>query len=149
MIVDNRKTTFVSNRSVQTMKYAFSIYIMVHFSLAWSQKGDVVIHKDDRIDALIKQKGAVVPPATSPQMTGYRIQLVFDSNKKTVEDAKSNFIQNNPKVDVYVMYNAPHFVLKVGDFRTKQDAERFREALIRDYPASFVIKETINLPRID
>jgi len=48
-----------------------------------------------------------------------------------------------------VLFNAPHFVLKVGDFRTSLEAERVRESLIKDFPASFIVKEMINLPRID
>lgn len=116
---------------------------------AFAQKGDVTITKDERIDYLIKQRGLIVPPATSPQITGYRIQLIFDSNKKLVDDSRSKIVSTYPKMDTYINYNAPHFVLKVGDFRTKQDAERIRDSLLRDFPTSFVIKETINLPRID
>jgi hypothetical protein len=115
----------------------------------FSQKGDVSITKDERIDYLIKQRGLIVPPATSPQITGYRIQLIFDSNKKLIDDSRSKIVSIYPKIDTYINYNAPHFVLKVGDFRTKQDAERIRDSLLRDFPTSFVIKETINLPRID
>ena len=131
------------------LKQILIIISVTLYSAAFAQTGQVTVHKDERIDALVKQKGAIIPPATAPQMSGYRIQLIFDSNKKLVDDAKTKFVNDHPKVDTYVAYNAPHFVLKVGDFRTKQDAERFREMLMREYPTSFVIKETINLPRID
>lgn len=122
--------------------------IILAFS-SQAQRGNVTIEKDDRIDLLIKQRGAIVPPATAPQITGYRIQLIFDSNKKLVDDSRSKIVSSYPKMDTYITYNAPHFVLKIGDFRTKQDAERVRDGLLRDFPTSFVIKETINLPRID
>lgn len=125
----------------------FSFLSIMFASIA--QKGDVNITKDDRIDLLIKQRSQIIPPATSPQITGYRIQLIFDSNKKLIDDSRAKIVSSYPKLDTYIVYNAPHFVLKLGDFRTKQDAERVRDGLLRDFPTSFVIKETINLPRID
>lgn len=114
-----------------------------------AQSGNVEIIKDDRIDNLVRQKGAIIPPATSPQMAGFRVQLIFDSNKKTVDDARSKFVASNPKIDTYINYNAPNFVLKVGDFRTKQEADKVKDGLMRDFPTCFVVKEMINLPRID
>jgi hypothetical protein len=67
------------------------------FVVALSQKGDVEIIKDPRIDALIKQEGAIIPPATSPQMVGYRIQLFFDSNKSAVDEARSKIHERVPQ----------------------------------------------------
>lgn len=114
-----------------------------------AQNGNVEIIKDDRIDNLVKQKGAIIPPATSPQISGFRVQLVFDSNKKLIDEARSRFVSSYPKIDTYITYNAPNFVLKIGDFRTKQEADKVKDGLMRDFPTCFVVKEMINLPRID
>jgi hypothetical protein len=114
-----------------------------------AQNGNVEIIKDERIENLVKQKGAIIPPATSPQISGFRVQLIFDSNKKSIDDARSRFVSMNPKIDTYITYNAPNFVLKVGDFRTKQEADKVKDGLMRDFPTCFVVKEMINLPRID
>ncbi len=114
-----------------------------------AQNGNVEIIKDDRIDILVKQKGAIIPPATSPQISGFRVQLVFDSNKKLIDEARSRFVSSYPKIVTYITYNAPNFVLKIGDFRTKQEADKVKDGLMRDFPTCFVVKEMINLPRID
>ena len=126
----------------------FAAFLLTWLS-AFSQEGDVKIIKDSRIDALVKKQGTPNPPATSPQLIGYRVQLFFDSDKQLVDDARSKFIALFPKVDTYIVFTAPNFVLKVGDFRTLLEAERIRETLLREFPTSFVIKELINLPRID
>jgi hypothetical protein len=112
-------------------------------------QGKVEIVKDSRIDALVRSEGAIVPPATSPQITGYRVQLFFDTNKSAVDDARSRFVAMFPKVDTYVQFTAPHYFLKVGDFRTQMEAERVKAEAEASFPASFVVKEKINLPRID
>jgi hypothetical protein len=126
----------------------FILFNHIAFSV-FSQADNVKIIKDDRIESLIRQKSVIIPPATSPQILGYRIQLIFDSNKQLVDDARSKVVSSNQHLDTYILYNAPHFVLKVGDFRSKQEAEKIKSSLVRDFPTCFVVKEMVNLPRID
>jgi hypothetical protein len=126
----------------------FILFNVIAFSV-FSQADNVKIIKDDRIESLIRQKSVIIPPATSPQISGYRIQLIFDSNKQLVDDARSKVVSSNQHLDTYILYNAPHFVLKVGDFRSKQEAEKIKSSLVRDFPTCFVVKEMVNLPRID
>jgi hypothetical protein len=133
------------------MKKYFLLFAAIFFTClsALAQEGDVKIIKDSRVDALVKKQGTPTPPAMTPQLMGYRVQLFFDSDKQLVDDARSKFISQFPKVDTYIVFTSPNFVLKVGDFRTLLEAERIRETLLREFPTSFVIKELINLPRID
>jgi len=112
-------------------------------------QGKVEIVKDSRIDGLVRAEGAIVPPATTQQITGYRIQLFFDTNKASVDDARSRFASMFPKVDTYVTFTAPHYFLKVGDFRTQMEAEKVKSEADQSFPTSFVVKEKVNLPRID
>jgi hypothetical protein len=107
------------------------------------------VNKDPRIDALIKQEGQVVSPATSPQIVGYRIQLFFDDNKTAVDEARAKFLNMHPKVDTYVIYNAPNYFLKAGDFRSQMDAEKVKATVDAQFPTAFIVKEKVNLPRVD
>jgi len=118
-------------------------------TITLAQDGRVEIYKDQRIDGLVKKQGLVIPPATSPQMPGYRVQITFDSDRKIIDDARNRFIASYPKVDTYVIFNAPNYVLKVGDFRSQLEAEKVKDSFFRDFPTCFIIKEMINLPRID
>jgi hypothetical protein len=131
------------------MKNTFAILILFCAQYCFGQQGNVEIKKDPRIENLIKQEGTIVPPATSPQITGYRIQLFFDINKDAVNEARSKFISMYPKIDTYVTFTAPNFFLKVGDFRTQMEAEKIKSNIDDQFPTSNIIKEKINLPRID
>lgn len=132
------------------MKLSLTLLIFcVLSSFVNAQSGDIEIIKDARIDALVRKQGMVVPPATSPQIPGYRVQLFFDSDRKLVDEARSTFISAYPKIDSYVVFTAPNYVLKIGDFRSELEAERIKDKLFREFPTSFVIKELVNLPRID
>lgn len=116
---------------------------------SFGQQGSVTIHKDSRIDALVEKQGEIVPPAIAPQIDGYRVQLYFDQDRSVIDNARSKFISQFPKVDTYVEYTAPNYVLKVGDFRTHLEAEKIKAEVEIDFPTSFVIKEKINLPRLE
>jgi hypothetical protein len=75
--------------------------------------------------------------------------LAFDSNKSFIDDARSKFAAQFPKVDTYLEFVAPHYFLKVGDFRTQLEAEKVKAATSAQFPTGFIVKEKINLPRID
>ena len=115
----------------------------------YAQTGKVEIIKDNRISALIAKQSAIVPPAVKPEIDGYRIQLFFDSDRSLINEAKGRFLSKFSKIDTYVLYNAPNYFLKVGDFRTRLEAERIKSEIEGEFPTSFVIKEKINLPRLE
>ena len=126
------------------------VLISIFFSLiSFSQENQIEIIKDNRIDVLVKKQGEIIPPASVPQITGYRIQLFFDIEKKAVDDARAKFISMYPKVDTYVTYTAPNYFLKVGNFRTHLEAEKVKTSVDKEFPTNYIIKELINLPRID
>lgn len=127
----------------------FLITSMLIWSAGAQAQGKVEIIRDPRIDALVKQEGAIIPPATAPQMNGYRIQLFFDASKESVDAARSKFVTMYPKVDTYLSYTAPNYFLKVGDFRTQNEAEKVKSGIDALFPTSFIVKERVNLPRVD
>ena len=129
--------------------YFISVLLTALGSPVFSQEGHVEIIKDNRLDALVEKQSEVVPPEVNPQIDGYRIQLFFDSDKGLVNDAKARFISSFKSIDTYIKYNAPNFFLKVGDFRTRLEAERIRAEVMGEFPTSFIVKEKINLPRLE
>jgi len=131
------------------MRWTLIIPALFIGMISFAQEGSVKIHKDSRIDALVEKQGEIVPPAIAPQIDGYRVQLYFDQDRSVIDGARSKFITQFPKIDTYIEYTAPNYVLKVGDFRTHLEAEKIKAEVEIDFPTSFVIKEKINLPRLD
>lgn len=117
--------------------------------MTFAQKGDVTVIKDSRIDALVAKEGATEPPAIGPQIDGFRIQLFFDSERTAINDARGTFIAKYPRIDTYTTYNAPNFFLRVGDFRTRLEAEKVKAEMSDLFPTSFIVQEKINLPRLE
>ncbi len=131
------------------MKYlllsCFTFIAFVHLA----QRGEIKVVADIRMDQLVKKQGTAIPPAVNPQIYGYRVQIYFESDKKLVNEMQLKFLEMMPKVDTYIEFNAPNYVLKVGDFRNLLEAEEVRDKALSNFPTSFILKEYINLPRID
>ena len=51
--------------------------------------------------------------------------------------------------DTYTTYKAPNFFLRAGDFRTRLEAEKIKAELKNLFPTSFIVKEKVNLPRLE
>lgn len=113
------------------------------------QEGILTIKKDSRIDELIRNKAKIKAPATSLQIEGYRIQLFFDTEKSKVDEARSKFIEIHPDIESNVIYKAPNYFLKVGNFRTYLEAEKIKSTLDKDFPTNYILKEKINIPYLD
>ena len=113
------------------------------------EEGVITVEKDKRIEELISNKSKIIPPATSPQIMGYRIQLFFDTDKKEVDLARKKFIELYPAIETNVVYKAPNYFLKVGNFRTHLEAEKIKVTLDKEFPTNYILKELISIPSLD
>jgi hypothetical protein len=120
------------------IKLIFLLILLSSFSLI----SQVNIRQDPRIDSYLVQK-------KNKTISGYRVQICFDPDKKLVEEVRNRFVSSYPKIDTYMNFDAPYFNLKVGDFRTQIEAQSFAEKLQGAYTLNIVHREQINLPRVD
>lgn len=131
-----------------SIKSFFTLTISLSSFIVFSQNGNVTIHKDARLDQRIADYGMVTPSNNSSQIEGYRIQLSFDQSKENIERDRIKFSTQFPDIPTYVIYKAPNFFLKAGDFRTSIEAKKILSKVEKDYPTSSVKREMINLPPI-
>jgi hypothetical protein len=120
------------------------VFLSTLFFAQTNGKG-VVIIKDKKIDALIQNKSNV----RRVSITGYRVQIYFSSNKSELNDVRLKFIKSYPRIETYITYDAPNYFLRVGDFADRNDAEKFKKEIFREFPDNFIIKCGINLPNDD
>lgn len=85
------------------------------------------------------------------KLQGYRVRIFFDSDQNArsrSEAIAAGFAQNYPDVPVYRSHVSPYFKVTVGDFRTRDEAQRFASRLTNSgaYRYVFVVKEQINYP---
>ena len=131
---------------MKTLLSILLIIISTHvFSQNTKENNGIVIIKDKKIDDLIKNKSNVRRVSTA----GYRLQIFFSTDKDKVNEIRMKFIKQYPKMETYITFDAPNYILRVGDFTEKNDAERFKKEIFREYPENFIIKTAINVPNDD
>lgn len=107
----------------------------------------VVVHQDPRIDSLVQDLVAL--NKKFPEIDGYRVMIFFDSgnnSKDTAYRVIDAFEEQYPEVPAYLSFHPPYYRVRVGDFRTEMEAERFLNRIKYDYPNGWVVKTSINLP---
>ncbi|MHB8206635.1 SPOR domain-containing protein [Mucilaginibacter sp.] len=117
-------------------------------------RGKVEVDKDSKVDSLIGNylvgggKTNTGEPA-SESSYGYRIQIFSGSDRKAAYNVQSKFQNKFPDTHTYLSYRDPNFKVKVGDFRSRIEAEKMVEEMKPAFGSLFIISEKINLPKLD
>ena len=106
----------------------------------------LVIIQDEQINNLVKKRSSSNTTHKLVSSEGFRLQLIYNTKKDDVNKERIKFIKKYPKVETYVQFDAPLYFLRVGDFKKKEDAEKFSKEIIKSYPEHFIFKTSINLP---
>ena len=80
---------------------------------------------------------------------GWRVEIfnsAASNAREQARDVKQKFLSNHPDLPVYVLFNAPDFKVRIGDFRTRNEALKLRKEITREYPKSFEVWGKINYP---
>ena len=112
------------------------------------ERGKVEVVKDAHIDTLIarRQNLQAKNPAVAA-INGFRVQIYNGNVRSAAYAAQARFEAQYPGVRTYVTYVEPDFKVKIGDFRTRLEAEKFRQQLQSMFSGLFIIAEKINPPR--
>ena len=79
-------------------------------------------------------------------MPGYRLQLYFGSVRNKAQAVRSEFLTSFPDTPCYLLFQQPHFKVRVGDFRTRQEAAGFRKKISALFPSGFIVPDEVRLP---
>jgi hypothetical protein len=141
------------------MKVILTTIVVLFSYVAFAQtKGEVIVVKDPLIDSLIakrielnKAKPTVNNP-TSPAIVssmGYRVQIYYGADRREVFSQQAKFKAAYPKLNTYITYKEPNYFLRVGDYRTRLEAQKFLNELKASYPTLFIFREKINAPILE
>ena len=112
------------------------------------ERGKVEVVKDPRIDTLTARRLSLKtknPEALSSR--GYRVQIYSGPVRSAAYSAQAKLQARYPNTRTYIVYNEPDFKVRAGDFRTKLEAEKFKQELQGSFTGLFIIAEKINSPK--
>lgn len=135
------------------------LFFMMMFVASAAQaqtRGTVDLVKDPRIDTLaarrtsLKVTGGQASVAGGYSTTGYgyRVQIYNGTSRKEAYEAQARFNSENQGVRTYISYAEPDYKVRVGDFRTRLEAEKLLQELKGKFTSLFIISGKINPPKI-
>jgi hypothetical protein len=114
-----------------------------------SDTSSVVIHKDSRIDLLVKKQAEINEETTrnARRVTkGFRLLVVNTNKRDEAISAKAKLYQYFPELKSYLLYQSPYFKLKAGNFKERKDAESYQKKLNAFFPKGvFVMNDMIEV----
>ncbi|MCZ2459189.1 MAG: SPOR domain-containing protein [Chitinophagales bacterium] len=140
------------------MKLFFGAALLFITSQAFSQdstfqnlsdSSTVVIHKDPRVDLLIKKQAEINEIAfktTKRNVRGFRIMVINTNDRNAAINAKARMYTLFPELKSYLIYQSPYFRLKVGNFLDRKDAEDFQKKIEKYFPKGvFIVNDVIEV----
>ena len=134
------------------MKYILSSVLCLILSLslaAQTDSGSVAVHKDPRIDLLQKKQIQINEFTTRDarrHVQGFRILVMNTNDRDKATNAKTKIYQEFPDLRVYLQWQAPYMKLKVGDFKTREEAEPYLTQIQRYFPSGvYIVRDVIEV----
>jgi hypothetical protein len=116
---------------------------------AQSDSNSIVIHKDPRVDILIKKQIQINEETTRESrrnVPGYRIQVINSPDRNKVFAAKTRVYQDYPELKPYLVYQPPNYKLKLGNFKTAEEADPYVKKLTKLFPTGiYVVHDIIEI----
>lgn len=133
----NRYALFISFILLSTFSFAQEI-------TTYNSDSSLRITKDVKLDELItKQKQQNVLNQT---IHGYRIQIFFGGNRQKASEVKLDFNSRYPEISAYISYQQPNFKVRVGDYHSRFEAQKFLKEISRFFPTCFIVADEVKLP---
>jgi len=113
----------------------------------------VVVQKDPRIDLLVRKQIEINEVTTRESrrfVPGFRIQVMNSPDRAKVFAAKARVFEQFPDWKPYLLYQSPNYKLRIGNFKTQEEAQDAMKQLSKIFPTGlYVIPDVIELKLSD
>lgn len=83
---------------------------------------------------------------TAITVPGYRIQLLTTSVRAEADSVRFFLMENFSELPLYMLYEAPLYKLRVGDFLDRKEAALWLERYQRMFPGAFIVPDKVMRP---
>ncbi len=116
------------------------VFTFISFSIYAQTKGEIKIKTTPEIKNLVSKR--IAYNKSKKSIKGYRIQIYYGSENGAIH-ARSKFLGLFPNTATYIDYESPDWKVKVGNFKTKLEADKAREEILLVFDGAFVLEEKI------
>ncbi len=97
----------------------------------------------------LQEKKAEYHRRTGGETDGYRVKIHFSADKSKAKEAQNRFASKYSGINSYEDYQQPNFVINVGDFKTKLEAQELLKTIKGDFPYAFIVKSKVRPTRVN
>lgn len=107
---------------------------------------NLTIYKDPLLDTFINRIYYFNNP--DQILKGYRVQIYSGSNRIDANKVKSDFLETYFGEKIYFDYKQPYYKVRVGNYRTKLEAQKMYQLLLLDvrFKGVLIVPDDINFP---
>lgn len=102
----------------------------------------VIIHADPRL-AILEKKHRNIQLGVIRSGRGYRVQIYNGNDRNKANEIKVDFMRRFPGVRTYLTYVQPQFRVKVGDYRTREEAHGMYTQVSPLYNPSMIVPDIV------
>lgn len=139
-------------------EYIFFVFVFCFFcNSSFAQRGTgkveviedplISILQQKRIELMIAPPNEVITrkPGTKGTALGFRVQIYTGTSRSEAYAVQARFQRMYSDISTYVSYTQPNYRVKVGDFRSRSEAQAIMRELRKDFGAVFLFTEQINV----
>ena len=103
--------------------------------------GQITIYANRKLDTLLE-----VLQTKPPELKGFRVLIYIGNSRKTADEIRSIYLKKDYQWHYYLTYRDPNFVVEIGDFMTRLQAEKVKEQLSPVFSNPYIVLTTIKFP---
>ncbi len=120
------------------------ILLLILFLVNFYSNAQVTVVASESVDLLLIKAADCNAKLTT--ISGYRIQVFSSSERSKASEVKSKLLSLYPDAEVTFMYQAPHFKVRVGNYRNRIDCQHMFRELLEEFPQSFIVPDKVDVP---
>ena len=136
---------FILTPIVMVAQESISVLEIMNQGRTLSEQERLIINQDPALDTLISRH--IMANAMKSGVDGWRIQIYRGGHRTANDDAnkvRAKFMEDFPDVKTYLTFDRPNwFKVKVGDFRTREEAATIFFTVQAKYPEAYLIRDVI------
>lgn len=107
------------------------------------QNTNTILHADARLDIITKKTKHTGGGSGIYSGRGYRVQIYAGNDRSKAAKTKIDFQRRFPGVHAYMTYVSPQFRVKVGDFRTRGEAQEMYSKLSTIFNPCMIVPDIV------
>jgi hypothetical protein len=143
------KQTIMTKQAILIALFSLSCLFTQAQTTATTDSGSVTIHKDPRLDILVKKQAQINEVTTRDSRRtakGYRLLIIRTNNRDEAISAKTKVYNYFPELKAYMFHQSPYYSIRAGNFKDRKEAEAYRLKFNNIFPKGvFIMNDVVEV----